>query len=51
MVSERFDLFAEPVDIQGFDGAHYARMVEPSPPPKQAPVGHLVGERVLERQL
>src|SRR4029453_14049280 len=48
MWGERFYLFAEPVDVQFFDGAHDTPVEEPTALLQQAAVGHLVGQRVLE---
>src|SRR5439155_18833876 len=48
MVSERLDLFAEPIDVQAFDGAHDTPVEEPAELLQQSPVGHLVGQSVLE---
>ena len=41
MVSERFDLFAEPIDVQIFDSLQDAPVEHPSAVLQQTPVGHL----------
>ena len=48
MVGEPFDLLGHPSPSEGFQGHDDAGMEHPPPLLEQAPIGHLVGEGVLE---
>jgi hypothetical protein len=50
-VGEPIDLLGQPVTRERFDGLHDPRVQRAAPVVEQTAVRHLVGQRVLERQL
>jgi hypothetical protein len=51
MVGEAFDLFRQSVGIERLEGLDDARVQGTAPLLQEAPVSHLVGQRVLEQKL
>jgi hypothetical protein len=48
MIVQPFDLFAQPVSVEGFHDVHNTSVERPSPLLSKTAVGHLIGQRMLE---
>ena len=48
MIGEVFDLVAQPVSVEGFQGLDNAGMQRPPPLLEKAAIGHLLGQDVFE---